>query len=100
MSSVTSSTARTSPVAPPPKTDSPSGKTLVRLLISSRGMGKMVTARTSPPIFTDLHGSDQVNLAGISPPCNHWHGKQRSNHAQGLPAGEVLPEDEAGQQYG
>src|SRR5271169_3822423 len=39
----TLSTARTSPFGRPPKTDSPSGKTLVRLRISSRGMKGIVT---------------------------------------------------------
>src|SRR5580704_5389719 len=110
MSSVTSSTARTSRVVPPPKTDSPSAKTLVRLLISSKGIGKMVTARTSHG-FSLIFTVQVLNVASrkisvnprlelSSAPCNHGHGQQRRNHAQRFPTGEVLPEDKAGEQHG
>src|SRR6266536_567484 len=72
MSSETSTTARTSPFAPPPKIDSPSGKTLVRLRISTSA--------------TTLSSRDQ------------GHRRQRRDHSRGFPAIEPFLQDCARQQ--
>src|SRR5581483_10241522 len=103
----TSSTARTSPFAPPPKTDSPSGKVLVRLRISSRGIGVMLS-RTKRHGF---HGSvflvlwDELHIpcSGIrntSLRSNERHRDQRRGDAYRFPAGEVFLQQDSGQQDG
>src|ERR1700690_2165580 len=79
MSRETLSTARTSPLAPPPKADSPSGKTLVRLRISSSG--------TSIPY-------SRIKNISLST-CYQRHRRQRRDHAHGLPSGEVFFQDDA-----
>src|SRR5580698_7952011 len=110
MSNDTSSTAWTSPRAPPPKMDSPRGKILVRLRISTRGTRKMVPAR-QPRIFTDLidqalkffetnNRYSSADPSSTLSPCDHRHGQQRREHAQSFPASELLFEDEARQQHG